>query len=1074
MHTLQEKMHPAISKLVRMTLVFLLVFWSSFSVETLVAFGDDKSSGAAASSSAASPAPDDGDEDTPGEGGGGNTGDDPDDPVVIQDPDDPGTDNPGTDNPGTDNPGADNPGTDDPGTDNPQPEQPKESDRYNADKHDDGTLTNLEIWKLASDGAANVESQVGSATGTAQGADQSIKLSSNNGELILAAVPHWQGDTYNKDNPPSAGNANFVEWSVSGDTDSVKIVEDKGRLKLTGQSKGDVKVTLKLKKDVASLVDPNFASTYPNKAFETTITVNVVKPFIRSMEILKSNGEPCLTDQALQLSADELKSYAFQVKVNTGDLASDQTGEFVIGNGKNLKEVSGGLFEDVKWEVLDKDRNPAAASVATITQDGVFKMVGDLEKEQSVIVRCVSNQGENDTPVTPEVRIGTMPKADKQGESHPQESLHVVSNAAVASEGGEVPGEGAQDGTANNPANPTDPATSGQAADLDGDGVPDTSAGAAQVQTIDKTYNASQLSQLGSTTGTYSMRNSEGALTVTGEGPSLTAILTDAGITDFSQVLTVEFVDYRGVSTSVAWAELEAAAPLMAIKSYVHDDEKTDASATDKSSGAAAPAGQLLNNTQFRLIGTGISADADSLRYINEIRVHLAAGEGKADPTDSELEVKVDYVPVPKGDTAVLSAVVNQAIGTATFLFQWQTSADGVNWTDVPGGAVQTLRVITNDDTIGKRYRVLLTTNMLDAEGKERATVSDPVQIKEGNGFFVALDYDPPIAGETAIFQAIVKDTENKVDISKVEYVWEQSNDGGLSWSTIPNAKSSMLSIPTKPVTKQNADASNTGDTGENAEGGESAEQQPAKLIYIRVRAIAPDGRVAVSNAQPLTAHPGGEGQDPEGGDKPGTITLEDPEEATAPELPKNETQNNTAQDPDSDKKTPTEQQDPVENSDTPKDETKPKKTVTLNEIPSIVSDNTPRQVPSTTGGTPTAPQTTSPEKQETQTQIEQQSPSTSNSGETAPTQETPSELVINPEISALIQDQQKTVDRALETSRPGARWTKINTVDPTSDQVKNILADNPFAPFVVPLGLGVVVAGGVEKFLAFRRQKRK
>ena len=28
----------------------------------------------------------------------------------------------------------------------------------------------------------------------------------------MVAVPHWSGDTYNKDNPPSAGNADFVEW----------------------------------------------------------------------------------------------------------------------------------------------------------------------------------------------------------------------------------------------------------------------------------------------------------------------------------------------------------------------------------------------------------------------------------------------------------------------------------------------------------------------------------------------------------------------------------------------------------------------------------------------------------------------------------------------------------------------------------------------------------------------------------------------------------------------------------------------------------------------------------------------
>ena len=33
------------------------------------------------------------------------------------------------------------------------------------------------------------------------------------------------------------------------------------------------------------------------------------------------------------------------------------------------------------------------------------------------------------------------------------------------------------------------------------------------------------------------------------------------------------------------------------------------------------------------------------------------------------------------------------------------------------------------------------------------------------------------------------------------------------------------------------------------------------------------------------------------------------------------------------------------------------------------------------------------------------------------------------------------------------------------------MLADNPFAPFAIPLGLGVTFAGGLEKLLAFRRQ---
>ena len=55
---------------------------------------------------------------------------------------------------------------------------------------------------------------------------------------------------------------------------------------------------------------------------------------------------------------------------------------------------------------------------------------------------------------------------------------------------------------------------------------------------------------------------------------------------------------------------------------------------------------------------------------------------------------------VAKGDTAVLSAVLNQAIGSGSFTYRWQNSSDGKTWTDVPGNALQTLRVKTSDVTI--------------------------------------------------------------------------------------------------------------------------------------------------------------------------------------------------------------------------------------------------------------------------------------------------------------------------------------------------------------------------------------
>ena len=46
MRTSFDRAHPLMARIIRMTLVFLLVFWSSFSVQSLVAFGSEGSGSA--------------------------------------------------------------------------------------------------------------------------------------------------------------------------------------------------------------------------------------------------------------------------------------------------------------------------------------------------------------------------------------------------------------------------------------------------------------------------------------------------------------------------------------------------------------------------------------------------------------------------------------------------------------------------------------------------------------------------------------------------------------------------------------------------------------------------------------------------------------------------------------------------------------------------------------------------------------------------------------------------------------------------------------------------------------------
>ena len=55
---------------------------------------------------------------------------------------------------------------------------------------------------------------------------------------------------------------------------------------------------------------------------------------------------------------------------------------------------------------------------------------GDIDKDGPIIVRASSPNGFNQNPASAEVRIGTWVE-DPQGESHPQETLRITSNARV-------------------------------------------------------------------------------------------------------------------------------------------------------------------------------------------------------------------------------------------------------------------------------------------------------------------------------------------------------------------------------------------------------------------------------------------------------------------------------------------------------------------------------------------------------------------------------------------------------------------------------------------------------------------
>ncbi len=57
--------------------------------------------------------------------------------------------------------------------------------------------------------------------------------------------------------------------------------------------------------------------------------------------------------------------------------------------------------------------------------------------------------------------------------------------------------------------------------------------------------------------------------------------------------------------------------------------------------------------------------------------------------------------------------------------------------------------------------------------------------------------------------------------------------------------------------------------------------------------------------------------------------------------------------------------------------------------------------------------------------------------------------------------------------SRSLGTWSVLQAINKYPSDVDDLLLDNPFAPFALPLTFGFAAAGGLEKYLAYRRQKR-
>ena len=990
--------------------------------------------------------------------------------------------------------------------------------------HKEGTLNDVELWQVESiDGKELKGDRVSSAGDTADGKnDTRLQMSSVSGIIQVVAIPAWQPSSESSSGQASPAAASddmiisdYLDWNVDK-PECVDLKVEKGVVTITGKAAGTVTVTCSLKASDEKYVSADFKEKHKGKPFEASFKIDVLNPEVKTLELLSPNGEVLVADQTVSLTEEQRESYAFGARVTIADPLSHETiAVFTDKDRSSLPEGLSGLLSDFEWSLKSNTGDEVGEDVATIGSDGVLHM----EKDAAFIVNCSMSLGEASSSAQVHVTSGNpqggggdegggsdQPEEDDgQGAWRPQRQLRVIANLGAGTESGSE--EGSESSSSANPdgqqggseSSSSASSKSAESADAESPSQSSESPSADESKqsapkSIDKLYGVDDLQALGTTEAMYSMYGSNGWQVVRGSGPSLASLLKDAGIEDVSQIESITFEGLYG-TTEVAWSDLTAArsyyphalegsyadgtpsSPMVAILSYQYSaeqlangggstqpsqpetpkaDEGSSGAASGKSEGSASSSSaaattdtesgsstsadtdaggegektepELVDNTQFRLLfGATEPAEAtiepDSLRWIHTIHVNMKSAPTDDAPTDPTLRVRVGYVPAPLGYTAVFSAIPNNEIGNARFGFHWQESSDGVTWTDVPNGAVQTLRIPTTEDRLGHQFRVIMETDLVNEEGKKRGATSEPATMVVGSGFAVSLAYDPPRAGDTAIFQSTVY---GDVDASSVTYEWQSSIDGGETWTTVPNRTGPQLAVPTNPIEKK---PEGSGDSG--ASSGSASKATP--ITYVRVIARAADGREAYSNVMPLTVRVGDSDDESSGDGQQGT-----PGSGSGSGQPSNPTDGG---------------------GQTPGEVTPATPNMTVSEIDHIVYEET--NLPQGSGQT-TAPEPSSPTTEQTGT------PATA---PTAPATQTEApEIFINPDVSAQITQQvQAARDNAMK-STPGARWTEINAVNPGGEDVRRVLADNPFAPFAIPLGLGLVVAGGFERFLSFRR----
>ena len=804
---------------------------------------------------------------------------------------------------------------------------------------------------------------------------------------------------------------------------------------------------------------------------------------VKSVEILNPEGAVCSGEQELALAKEQWDPYAFSVKVGVkvvGDESADLL-EFNSANG-SLKEQSGGILEDPTWELLAWDPNSAdesvEESVAKIDPDGVLHVYKDSRFRVQCLISCSGAKAPGEVKVVagnPQEEggdegggddQGKTPERYEQGDNNPQNELHVTveGDAANASTGNSQPIKERVYTTGQLEALTTQTATYSM---YDGKDYTTVTGRGPTLQSLLSDMQITNTDQIDSimfknANGTETTipwaklasqqstpRADQGDHATDAQSEPLIAIesyvhqppagadgsgenggsTSEPGTTDKPDGTgepgagggSTSTDSPGGSTTNTPGTGSDATTPAPGGETAAGDNAQGGGSSTPEQGGTESQ--ELLPNTRFRVLintaqssGTAQPSAPDinpyDLRWVNKIQINL-----KKAP--SVHGVYIDYIPVPLGAQANLSAVPSNSVGSSHFNFLWQeyigekgdvSKDDSTKWKTIRDG-VQTYSFPMTEEDVGRVIRVVL---QVDTEEKKpenapddwksyEEIVSEPVTIENGEGPIVTLAYDPPVAGNVAIFQSSIY---GDVDMSTVKYTWEKFVGDSRTPEVLPGFSGPSLSVPTDPIDPKASESATS--------------KEPTPVIYVRVRVTGKRSNGSAfdiySNRQAFTVRDPSRMSDPGNSGKPGAPDNQ------APSDPGNSSSG------------------------------------TNDGLPTQHSDS------NSSGNATTTPRVTEIPSVSYETSVD---PSTS--GNTQPSSS--SEVYINPEKSAEITEQVEAVQEYKNERTLGGRWTELSALDKGGQDTRRVLSSNPFAPLLLPFVLGMTAAGAVERILAFRRQ---